>query len=574
MNLDASVATEGGISRTFDACPVPMWACDARTLQFVSVNRSALSEYGWSRDEFLGMRLPDLHEADDVAALLDSVLDALGADGPRTSRWTHRLRDGRQVDVDVTTHAHRLGHQQLLVSVVRDVTEQRSLEDQLRHQALHDPLTGLANRAVLGDRLERLLARVGRRGGRCAVVLINLDGFRALNEARGHGAGDDVLIGVARRLEDGLRPGDMIARLGGDEFAVLLEDIVTPGDAESIADRMLEAIRRPMPIAGEDLKLTASAGVVATTADDAPLTAMEMLRNAGVALHRARLDGVARLTYVTGMHAVVADRHSLANDLRGAWLRGEMHVVYQPLVALEPPAVTGVEALARWTHPTRGPIPADVFIPLAEEQGLIGDIDRWVLEQACRAGQRWRASARPLRVSVNISGRDLDRPGLVTAVTDTLAATGLPADLLALEITEGVAVRQQEAALATLRALRDHGVSVAIDDFGTGYSMLSRLRDFPLDRIKIDRTFVRDMTDDRRDAPLVAAMIGMGKALALEVVAEGVETPEQLAFLAAHGCDQVQGFLLGRPVDGGCVVEAADSASATLASLAAAPRAR
>jgi EAL domain-containing protein (putative c-di-GMP-specific phosphodiesterase class I) len=299
---------------------------------------------------------------------------------------------------------------------------------------------------------------------------------------------------------------------------------------------------------------------------------MEMLRNAGVALHRARVEASGpRLTYVAGMHAVIADRHSLANDLRGAWLRGEMRVVYQPLVALDPPMVTGVEALARWTHPLRGPIPPDVFIPLAEEHGMISEIDLWVLEQACRAAQAWRAAHRPLRVSVNISGRDLDQAGLAMAVTDTLAATGLPADLLELELTEGVAVRQQEAALSALRLLRELGVSIAIDDFGTGYSMLSRLRDFPLDRIKIDRAFVRDMGDDRRDAPLVAAMIGMGKALALEVVAEGVETAGQLAFLAAQGCDQVQGFLLGHPVECDHVVEAASAATAALELLAAAP---
>jgi diguanylate cyclase (GGDEF)-like protein/PAS domain S-box-containing protein len=564
--LTALGESERNFRRLFDANPNAMWAYDVETLRFLAVNDAAVSRYGWTREEFLAMQITDIRPPDEIPRLLDSMSD----DRPpmeRSGAWRHRFKDGRVIDVEVTSHLQDFAGRKAALVLAHDVSEQRALEEQLRHQAFHDPLTNLANRALFFDRLEHALARVVRAESGCGVLLFDLDDFKTINDSLGHAAGDELLIEVGHRVSLALRPADTASRLGGDEFAVILEDVACAEDAERVADRILESIRNPVHLLGHNIVVSATVGIAIADPGTAITSAAEVMRNADVAMYRAKSTGRGqRLTYISGMQALVADRLALANDLRFAQARGELRVVYQPLLALGSRRVVGVEALVRWTHPDRGPIPPDVFIPLAEEAGLVVGIDRWVLEQACRHARAWRDVGMPLRVSVNISGRDLDAPGLFESVMATLEATGLEPSLLELELTEGAVVRQRDQALEALRRLRQSGVSVAIDDFGTGYSMLSRLRDFPVDRIKIDRAFVQEVTALRPEAPLVAAMVLMAKALELDVVAEGVETIDQLAFLEAQGCDQVQGYFLSRPAEVEDVPAAVAAATAAYSS--------
>ena len=535
--------------RLFGAAPTPMWVYEARTLRFLEVNDAAVRRYGWDRAQFLTMALTDLHPPDHLAPLLEAIAagEHPGIRGPTLVH--HALPDGRGIEVEVTAHLQEFAGRPAVVAMSRDITDQRALEEELNHQALHDALTGLANRALFRDRVEHALARISRGGGRCAAVALDLDGFKAINESLGHSAGDVLLVETARRLTSVLRAQDTAARLGGDEFALLVEDVASAADVEQIADRVLAVIRSPVHVAGREMVVTATAGIAVADPGVEAVTHEDLLRDVDVALDRAKLlGGNVSLSYAAGMQALIADRLSLANDLRGASARDELYLVFQPLVSLRTGAVSGVEALVRWAHPDRGLIVPDIFVPLAEEAGLIGEVDRWVLTEACACARTWRDAGMTLRVSVNVSGRDLDEPRLAAEITAVLEHAGLEPRLLELELTEGTAVRQGERALSTLYELRERGVTVAIDDFGTGYSILSRLREFPVDRIKIDRAFVQEVTPARTEAPLVAAMIGMARALGLAVVAEGVETAEQLAYLIDQGCDEAQGYLLGRPV--------------------------
>jgi EAL domain-containing protein (putative c-di-GMP-specific phosphodiesterase class I) len=350
------------------------------------------------------------------------------------------------------------------------------------------------------------------------------------------------------RIQATLRPGDTVARMGADEFAVLLEDVGHAGASVEAAERLAEAFHSPLEFAGGSLVIGISVGVA--TASTAQTTAEELLRNAELAMYAAKASGKSKIeVFVPSMHATVAERLSLDQDLRQAVVRGELRLLLQPLIAMDSGAIVGCEALVRWQHPTRGMVMPDAFIPLAEETGMISDIDAWVLRAACAQVARWRVSGlADLILAVNASGRDLGRGELVDRVSAALLESGFPSDRLEVEITESSAVSQPEAALDELRRLRAAGVAVAIDDFGTGYSSLSKLATFPVDRLKIDRSFLGPIKSEGDDAPLVAAMIALAHQLGLVVTAEGVETTEQLAFLRRNGCDLLQGYLFSPPV--------------------------
>ncbi|WP_033344852.1 EAL domain-containing protein [Catenuloplanes japonicus] len=437
-----------------------------------------------------------------------------------------------------------------LVLTLRDVTERRKLERELTHQALHDSLTGLANRALFTDRAQHAAARAGRDGELVGVLLIDLNGFRLINEALGHMIGDRLLAGVAERLTEVLRPGDTVARLGADEFAALIEDVSHIAELEEIAGRVTTALSAPFVIEGEHIGGAASVGV-ATTAE--ARDAKELLRQADLALNVAKAAGRGQWRrYQAEVHSALVARLELRAALEQAVSGGHFVLQYQPIVDLLTDEAAGFEALVRWKHPTRGVIPPDQFINLAEETGLIVPIGHWVLEEALKSAERWNRlvpSDRPRYVSVNVSARQFRNPGFMDSVRQVLAESGVPPRALLLEITESLLLREDEQVWADMAALRQTGVRIAIDDFGTGYSSLSYLRHMPIDVLKIDKSFIDDMVHSRKQRALVAAIVQLADTLDLRVIAEGIEEPVHREMLASMGCPYGQGYLFSRPVN-------------------------
>jgi diguanylate cyclase (GGDEF)-like protein/PAS domain S-box-containing protein len=431
----------------------------------------------------------------------------------------------------------------------RDVTERRALEDQLRHQALHDPLTGLPNRVLLMDRLEHALKRADRREGRVAVLFMDLDDFKVVNDSLGHEAGDRLLVALAGRLEGSLRLEDTLARFGGDEFVVLIEDASDVSRATGVADRIVEALRKPFVVEGREVFATLSMGIV--LADSSRERPEDLLRKADIAMYRAKeKDKAGYAVFEPSMNAQVVERMESEGDLRRALRLGEFTVHYQPKVLLETGAIVGVEALARWEHPERGLVPPAGFIAQAEESGLIVPIGRWVLEEACRQAREWQTLHPidpPLEVCVNISGRQFRYPGLVQDVARVLRETRLEPESLDLEITENVLIESAQNGLPVER-LRRLGTKVIIDDFGTGYSSLSYLKRMPADLLKIDRSFVEGLGSDPKDEGIVSSVIDLARVLGMETIAEGVESVEQAERLRELGCRFAQGYLFSKPM--------------------------
>jgi diguanylate cyclase (GGDEF)-like protein len=432
----------------------------------------------------------------------------------------------------------------------RDVTEQKRIERELAHQAFHDPLTNLANQALFRDRVEHALARAARGAASIAVLFVDLDDFKTVNDSLGHTAGDGLLVAVGERLRNGLRPTDTAARLGGDEFAILIEDVTDNGDVLGVATRLIAELQLPFPPADREIIIGASVGI----AFDSPgVTADELLRNADLAMYSAKRRGKGRYEiYESEMHAAVVDRVALEADLRNGLARGELVVHYQPVVSLATGATAGVEALVRWQHPERGLLMPDDFISVAEETGLIRELGRQVLMTACADTRRWQRAHPdrwPLSVSVNVSPKQLQDDWLLAHVTEALDAAGLSGASLVLEITETALMEDTEATSSRLHALKALGLRLAVDDFGTGYSSLGRLERFPIDILKIDRAFISGM--DRTDvdrAPLAQAILALARALQLDAVAEGVETRAQAKALTAFGCTHAQGYFFARPM--------------------------
>lgn len=436
-----------------------------------------------------------------------------------------------------------------IVVNARDITERKELEIQLSHQAFHDPLTDLPNRALFLDRLELALARSRRQHHTLAVLFLDVDNFKVINDSLGHEIGYQFLMSVAERLRSCVRVGDTVARFGGDEFTLLLEDLQRENEAIEVAERVRTMFRTAVPIAGHELVTTASVGIAfSTTGQESP---QDLLRAADVALYRAKHLGKARsAVFERGMTAPIHERLALERDIRRALRRGEFQVFYQPLVDLASGQIRAVEALLRWRHPQRGLVSPDEFVLVAEETGLIVEIGQWVLEQACRQVRAWQravAADPPLALSVNLSAYQFRDAGLVEAIRGALSAVGLPPSRLVLEITESLMMEEGSDTSAVLQALKLMGVSLAIDDFGTGYSSLSYLKRFPLDYLKIDRSFVVGLEQDPPSQALVSAIVAAAQALGVAVIAEGVETPAQLVKLRALGCQAGQGYLFARP---------------------------
>ena len=430
----------------------------------------------------------------------------------------------------------------------RDITEQKRVEEQIRHMAHHDALTGLPNRVLLHDRIGQAIAQAQRNRRVATLLFIDLDRFKNVNDSLGHQVGDGLLRTVAERLVACTRRTDTVARIGGDEFVVVLTDLNQAEDAGPVAQKVLAALSQPASIQGHELRVTPSVGICAYPHDGEDVETL--MRNADTAMYHAKEMGRNNYQFFTQqMNIAAQQRLQLENDLRHALEREEFTLYYQPQIELKTGDICGFEALIRWPHPQRGMVAPLQFIPLAEETGLITSIGEWVLRQACAQTRAWQSLGYPeLRVSVNCSAQQFRREGIVETVARSLQQAGLPAASLELEITESVIIEHAEQVLVRFRALDEMGVELAIDDFGTGYSSLSYLKRFPVQKLKIDQSFVRDIGSDPDDAAIVSAIIAMAHSLGLKVVAEGVETAEQLAFLKSLGCDGAQGYYFSRPV--------------------------
>jgi diguanylate cyclase (GGDEF)-like protein/PAS domain S-box-containing protein len=519
-------------------------------IQFASPSTERV--LGYAVDDLVETSLAVLAHPHDAVLLLPILTaDAGQPEQPRRVEWRARHRNGTWRSFE-TIGTNLLDDPDVCGIVLnsRDISERRVLEDQLKHQAFHDPLTSLPNRALFADRLAHALARRNRVGRSVAVLFLDLDNFKVVNDSLGHRAGDQLLIALAERLQLGLRPEDTVARVGGDEMAILLEDVETVAEVSDLANRVQQRIAAPVYLDGREVFTTVSIGIAMSTIDnDRP---EHLLRDADVALYRAKAQGKARYAiFDPSMDAQALERLELETDLRHAVDRSELRVHYQPIVDLETGRLCEVEALVRWQHPLRGLIPPLQFIPLAEETGLIIPIGRWVLAEAAWQTRRWQLefpTLPPLTLSVNISARQLQHPHLLAEIAEVLDETGLDPSTLRLEITESVVMEDAEATSVTLRSLKALGIELAIDDFGTGYSSLSYLNRFSVDAVKIDRSFVTQIGTNSRDKQIVHAIVALAKSLQLSVTAEGIESTEQLRQLRALGCNRGQGYLLARPL--------------------------
>jgi diguanylate cyclase (GGDEF)-like protein/PAS domain S-box-containing protein len=433
-----------------------------------------------------------------------------------------------------------------------DITAERELQEQLRLQALFDPLTGLANRAFFHEQLEHAVSIRTETEAETAVVFVDLDQFKQINDQHGHSVGDEVLAVLGERMKGVIRAGDSVARLGGDEFAVLLTSVQEPADAAIVAERLVEQITAPIDVAGRHLLVTASVGIALGS------SGAELLKQADAAMYRAKLHGDAHYAfYDDELDQAALNRFKRIGELREAIAGKQFSLAYQPVVNLDPFEVVGLEALLRWQHPTRGEVQPLDFIPLAEESGLIVQIGRWVLLEACFYASRLRVLlGRDVEIAVNVSARQLQHPELVDHVDNALQRADLPAHLLTLELTESVLVASGERAEQQLNVLKDRGVKLALDDFGTGYASLAYLQRLPVDIVKIDRSFTAKIDSGAGDLALLEGIVGLGKALGLQLVAEGIERDAQQGIVQDLGCHGAQGFHFGRPATAAAATEA------------------
>ncbi len=446
-------------------------------------------------------------------------------------------KGGAEVDVGALARGDELG------TIVRSLAVFQANIAQIAFLAHHDSLTRLPNRALFHERVRQVLASVNR-GARVAVLCLDLDRFKAVNDTLGHAVGDILLQQVADRVRACVREVDTVARLGGDEFAIVLPDVSEPAEVDALAARIIDRVAAGYEIGGHQISIGTSVGIALAPADGT--TSHDLLKNADTALYGAKANGRgAACFYETAMNDALQMRRALEVGLRQALVREEFQLHYQPLVDARSHRVVCFEALIRWPHAEWGMVPPDRFIPVAEACGLIGEIGRWVLRRACRDAASWPGD---FRVAVNLSPLQFKGKGLVDDIHAALADSGLPASRLELEITESVLLQDNKAVLATLRDIKDLGAQIAMDDFGTGYSSLSYLRSFPFDKVKIDRSFVKDMPYDRNSAAIVRAIVGLSSALGIAITAEGVETREQAAELALEDCTHLQGYLFSRPV--------------------------
>ena len=510
---------------------------------------------GWSLEEATGRSMAEIFRI--VDAITNEAIPDPMERAVERNRTGHLplnsiliRRDGSEIPVEDSASPIRDSDGQPIGAVIvfRDVSAVRAMTRQMAHAASHDFLTGLPNRLHLNERIGNAIAAAQRHNYKVAVLYLDLDGFKHINDSLGHPVGDRILQSVAQRLVSCVRALDTVSRQGGDEFIVLLTEVEHPDGSSIVAKRMLRMLAGAHSIDHRSLHITASIGV--SVYPDDGLDAETLIKSADTAMYQAKENGTQGYQFFTpAMNTRAVERQSIEEDLRRGIERQELELHYQPKVNLESGHITGAEALIRWTHPTRGPLSPAQFIPVAEDCGLIQLIGAWVLRQACAQARAWMdAGLPPITMAVNVSAMQFRNENFLEGLFAILSETGLSPEFLELEVTEGVLMKHAEFTTAILQALRETGIRVAVDDFGTGYSSLGYLHRFPLDALKIDQSFVRQITTTPGETTIVSAIISMGRSLNLRVIAEGVETPEQVAFLQAQQCDEAQGYYFSRPV--------------------------
>ncbi len=520
--------------------------------EIVLLNVQAEKQFGYRRDELVGQKvkniIPEGFAERLIADALRSAEDALAQQIGTGIELNGRRKDGSEFPIEIMLSPLESAEGILVTAAIRDITTRKKAEAQMTHSAEHDFLTGLPNRMLLNDRVNQAIILAERHRKKVAVLFLDLDGFKHINDSLGHPIGDKLLQSIAKRLVDCVRGSDTVSRQGGDEFVVLLSEVEQSEDAAIAARRMLQAVAEAHSIDQHDLHVTTSIGV--SVYPDDGLDAETLIKNADTAMYQAKENGRQSYQFFKpAMNVRAVERQSIEESLRRALERQEFALHYQPKINLRTGEITGAEALLRWTHPIRGPVSPAQFIPVAEDCGLILPIGNWVLREACQQARAWVDAGLPLgTMAVNISAMEFRDENFLDGVFAILKDTGLDPRSLELELTESVLMKHAESTASILKTLRARGVQVAVDDFGTGYSSLSYLRKFPIDALKIDQSFVRQITTAPDETTIVTAVISMGRSLKLRVVAEGVETQEELAFLQAHQCDEAQGYYFSRPV--------------------------
>ena len=542
MDITELKAREASFRLLFDGNPIPMFVYGRDNFEILAANDAAVQHYGYPRDRLRSMSLRDIHDAEEFQRLV-------GFDGPAADRhagrtWKHRKGNGSIIDVAVFAREldHR-GDPAVLIAAI-DITERKLAEARVAYMAHHDALTGLPNRVALRLRMEEVLQRMRRTHTPVAALCIDLDDFKGVNDTLGHPCGDLLLQRVADRIRASLREQDVAARLGADEFAVLLCDASRPEDVGKFAERLITSISEPYDINGQQVLIGASAGIAMAPDDASDVDGL--LKKADLALDRAKEHGKrAYRFFEPEMDAWLKARRRLEVDLRRALAAKEFQIHYQPLVNLGTGEIAAFEALLRWPHAERGAIPPSEFIPVAEETGLISAIGAFALKKACADAMTWPEH---VRLAVNISPLQFRVGDLLAVVQDALDCSGLAPERLEIEITETLVLEKSANVLEALHVLRSLGISISMDDFGTGYSSLSYLRSFPFDKIKIDRSFVRDLGSNRDAQAIVRAILSLGSSLGITITAEGIETEAELACLQGEGCHEGQGYLFGKPL--------------------------
>jgi diguanylate cyclase (GGDEF)-like protein/PAS domain S-box-containing protein len=531
----------------FDSNPLPMWVFERKTLKFLAVNEAASRQYGFSSQEFLTMTIADIGPAEDIPALLEAT--AAPSQGlQEAAAWRHRKKNGAIIDVEIVGHDLTFHGIDAELTSARDITDRKVAETRIQHLALHDALTGLPNRILLQDRLAKALAAARRQGDKVALLFLDLDRFKDINDSLGHSVGDLLLQGVAERLKTWGREQDTVARLSGDEFVLMLTHVKDVPDAAVAAERLMDAMTAEFVIQGHSLSIGCCIGISIFPEHGAD--SETLIKNADAAMYRAKADGRYNFRFFTDdMSAQAVERLTLESSLRSALAKEQLFLMYQPQIDIATGRIIGLEALARWQHPELGLVPPNKFIHIAENSGLIVPIGEWVLRTACSQARKWQNEGLPLvTVAVNVSAVQFRQEGFCDLVRRVLHETGLAPQHLELELTESLLLANADLMLSVLRELKAMGLTLAIDDFGTGYSNFTSLRQFGVSKLKIDRSFIRDVALKPDDAAITTAIISMAKSLNLKVIAEGVEDEAQMSFLRKNRCDEIQGYYFAKPL--------------------------
>jgi diguanylate cyclase (GGDEF)-like protein/PAS domain S-box-containing protein len=529
---------EASFRLLFDSNPVPMIVCAPDSGRILSVNEAAIQHYGYSRAEFEKLTIRNLQAFDNEPPWAGDH----SSDEQAARTWKHVKADGSLIDLAIYSRELLTNEQPSVLLALMDITERKRAEARLAFLAQHDGLTGLPNRNLLRQQMDEILLHTRRSAEKAAVLVLGLDNFKSVNDTLGHGVGDKLLRGVAKRLRSSLREEDTLARLNSDEFAIIQTGLARPEDAALLSRRLLEAICDPYLLDGHSVVIGATIGIAMAPSDGDD--SEKLLKNADMALSRAKTESRGTFSFFeAGMDARAQSRRKIELELRDAIQNEALRPHYQPLIDLSTGRITCFEALVRWPHPERGMVSPGEFIPIAEETGLINGVGGLMLRRACMDAALWPDD---VRVAVNLSPAQFRVGNLLSIVMDALKQSGLPPERLEVEITETVLLEKSDTVLATLHALRSLGLRISMDDFGTGFSSLSYLRSFPFDKIKIDQLFVRDLASNRDAQAIIRSIVSLGQGLGVTITAEGVETEAELSCLRAEGCHEAQGFLFSR----------------------------